>query len=84
MRGKQHKQELEERENDRMDNEIEIVGISDYKPRKIHTLVSSIENDRLIAHLGNACGLKEIISMYGLVSCQRCTDAFFLFFSASL
>ncbi len=31
-----------------------------------HTLVSSIEDDRLIAHLGNACGLKEIISMYGL------------------
>ncbi len=31
-----------------------------------HTLVSSIEDDRLIAHLGNACGLKEITSMYGL------------------
>jgi phospholipid N-methyltransferase len=31
-----------------------------------HTLVSSIEDDRLIMHLGNACGLKEIISMYGL------------------
>lgn len=31
-----------------------------------HTLVSSIEDDRLIAHLGNACGLKEIISTYGL------------------
>ena len=31
-----------------------------------HTLVSSIEDGRLIAHLGNACGLKEIISMYGL------------------
>ena len=31
-----------------------------------HTLVSSIQDDRLIAHLGNACGLKEIISMYGL------------------
>jgi phospholipid N-methyltransferase len=31
-----------------------------------HTLISSIEDDRLIAHLGNACGLKEIISMYGL------------------
>ena len=31
-----------------------------------HTLVSSIRDDRLIAHLGNACGLKEIISMYGL------------------
>ena len=31
-----------------------------------HALISSIEDDRLIAHLGNACGLKEIISMYGL------------------
>jgi phosphatidylethanolamine/phosphatidyl-N-methylethanolamine N-methyltransferase len=31
-----------------------------------HTLVKSIEDDRLIAHLGNACELKEIISMYGL------------------
>jgi phospholipid N-methyltransferase len=31
-----------------------------------HTLVSNIEDERLIAHLGNACGLKEIISMYGL------------------
>ena len=31
-----------------------------------HTLVSSIEDDRLIAHLGNACELKEIISMYEL------------------
>ena len=31
-----------------------------------HTLVSSIEDVRLIAHLGNACELKEIISMYGL------------------
>jgi phospholipid N-methyltransferase len=31
-----------------------------------HTLVSSIKDDRLIAHLGNACGLKEIISKYGL------------------
>ena len=31
-----------------------------------HTLVSSIEDDRLIAHLGNVCRLKEIISMYGL------------------
>ena len=31
-----------------------------------HTLVSSIEDSRLTAHLGNACGLKEIISMYGL------------------
>jgi len=33
-----------------------------------HALVSSIEDDRLIAHLGSACGLKEIISMYGLGS----------------
>jgi phospholipid N-methyltransferase len=31
-----------------------------------HTLVSSIEDDRLIAHLGSACELKTIISMYGL------------------
>ncbi|MCL5808406.1 MAG: methyltransferase type 12 [Deltaproteobacteria bacterium] len=31
-----------------------------------HTLVSSIKDDRLIAHLGNACRLKEIVSMYGL------------------
>jgi phosphatidylethanolamine/phosphatidyl-N-methylethanolamine N-methyltransferase len=31
-----------------------------------HTLVSSLEDNRLIAHLGNASGLKEIISMYGL------------------
>ena len=31
-----------------------------------HTLVNSIEDDRLIAHLGSACSLKEIISMYGL------------------
>jgi phospholipid N-methyltransferase len=31
-----------------------------------HALVSSIEDDRLIAHLGDACGLKEIISIYGL------------------
>ena len=33
-----------------------------------NALVSSIEDDRLIAHLGSACGLKEIISMYGLGS----------------
>ena len=32
----------------------------------LHTMVSSIKDDRLIAHLGNACRLKEIISMYGL------------------
>ena len=31
-----------------------------------HTLVSSIEDDRLIAHLGSACELKTIISIYGL------------------
>ncbi len=31
-----------------------------------HALVSSIEDDRLIAHLGSACDLKEIISMYDL------------------
>ena len=33
-----------------------------------NALVSSIEDDRLIAHLGSACSLKEIISMYGLGS----------------
>jgi len=31
-----------------------------------HTLVSSIEDERLIAHLGSASELKTIISMYGL------------------
>jgi phosphatidylethanolamine/phosphatidyl-N-methylethanolamine N-methyltransferase len=31
-----------------------------------HSLVSRIQDDRLIAHLGNACKLKEIISGYGL------------------
>ena len=31
-----------------------------------HALVSNIDDERMIAHLGNACGLKEIISMYGL------------------
>ena len=31
-----------------------------------HDLVSCMEDDRLIAHLGNANGLKEIIYMYGL------------------
>ena len=31
-----------------------------------HTLVSGIEDERLIAHLGSACELKTIISMYGL------------------
>ena len=33
-----------------------------------HSLLSSIEDDRLIAHWGNACVLKEIISMYGLAA----------------
>ena len=33
-----------------------------------HNLLSSIEDDRLIAHLGSAFGLKEIISMYGLAA----------------
>lgn len=32
----------------------------------LHPLVSRIEDDRLIAHLGDAKELKEIISMYGL------------------
>jgi len=31
-----------------------------------HTLVSGIEDERLIAHLGSACELKTIMSMYGL------------------
>lgn len=31
-----------------------------------HAMVSSIEDDRHIAHLGSACELKEIVSMYGL------------------
>ncbi|MDP1993181.1 MAG: hypothetical protein Q8K00_19360 [Syntrophales bacterium] len=31
-----------------------------------HTLVSRIQDDRLIAHLGDACRLKEIISLHGL------------------
>jgi len=31
-----------------------------------HSLVSSIKDDRLIAHLGNASKLREIMSMYGL------------------
>ncbi len=35
---------------------------------QFHTQVSSIEDDRLIAHLGSACGLKEIIAMYGLAA----------------
>lgn len=32
----------------------------------LHSLVSVIDDDRLIAHLGNACDLKTIISLYGL------------------
>jgi phosphatidylethanolamine/phosphatidyl-N-methylethanolamine N-methyltransferase len=32
----------------------------------LHTMISNIEDKRLIAHLGNACELKEIVSMYGL------------------
>ena len=32
----------------------------------LHTLVSGIEDERLIAHLGSACELKTIMSMYGL------------------
>jgi phosphatidylethanolamine/phosphatidyl-N-methylethanolamine N-methyltransferase len=32
----------------------------------LHTLVNRIEDDRLIAHLGDAVGLKKILSMYGL------------------
>ena len=31
-----------------------------------HSVVNRIQDDRLIAHLGNACSLKEIISSYGL------------------
>lgn len=31
-----------------------------------HALMSSIEDDRLIAHLGSACELRRIISMYDL------------------
>jgi phospholipid N-methyltransferase len=31
-----------------------------------HTLLSRIQDDRLIAHLGNACRLKEIISLHAL------------------
>jgi phosphatidylethanolamine/phosphatidyl-N-methylethanolamine N-methyltransferase len=33
-----------------------------------HALVSSIQDHRLIAHLGDACRLKEIISTYGLAA----------------
>jgi phosphatidylethanolamine/phosphatidyl-N-methylethanolamine N-methyltransferase len=35
---------------------------------ELQALVSRIEDDRLIAHLGSAHGLKEIISMYGLAA----------------
>jgi len=31
-----------------------------------HALVSGIDDDRLIAHLGSACDLKQIIASYGL------------------
>lgn len=31
-----------------------------------HKMVRHIEDERLIAHLGSACELKEILSMYGL------------------
>jgi phosphatidylethanolamine/phosphatidyl-N-methylethanolamine N-methyltransferase len=31
-----------------------------------HSLVLGIQDDRLIAHLGNACGLGEILSKYGI------------------
>ena len=34
----------------------------------LHTLVSRIDDDRLIAHLGNANELEEILSKYGLNS----------------
>ena len=33
---------------------------------RFHALVSSIQDERLIAHLGSASDLKEIISLYGL------------------
>ena len=33
---------------------------------RLHTLVNRIEDDRLIAHLGDAIELKRILSMYGL------------------
>jgi phospholipid N-methyltransferase len=32
----------------------------------LHALLNSIKDERLIAHLGNACHLKEIVSSYGL------------------
>ncbi len=35
MRGDRNKQELEEKDSDGTDNEIEIIDVSDYKPRKI-------------------------------------------------
>lgn len=31
-----------------------------------HALVSAVADDRLIAHLGSACGLKETLQRYGL------------------
>lgn len=33
---------------------------------RFHGLLSSIEDDRLIAHLGSACELEDIMSRYGL------------------
>jgi phosphatidylethanolamine/phosphatidyl-N-methylethanolamine N-methyltransferase len=36
------------------------------KNSHLHTLVSRIEDNRLIAHLGDANGLRKILSMYGL------------------
>ena len=35
MRGDRNRQELEDKENEGTDNEIEIIDVSDYKPRKI-------------------------------------------------
>lgn len=34
--------------------------------RHFHALVSGIEDDRLVAHLGDALNLQEIVSMYGV------------------
>ena len=33
---------------------------------RLHALVSRIQDDRLIAHLGSACELPEILAQYGL------------------
>ena len=35
---------------------------------RLHNLVSRVEDDRLIAHLGNVDSLEEILAMYGLDS----------------